>query len=363
MPRHQVLRRLAKHFPVIWVEPAQNWRQYLLPFGSHFLSGDRWSEPTRSLEVLKPGWPHPRFHRSRRLDRASFRSRLSLARRRLLGHGAQRVGLYIWRDEFADALDLVQHDFSCYHVDDEYSFSDREQPTSARETALLERVDQVIVHSPALMEKKGRVNPRTALIPNGVNYRQFAATHEEPSDMVGIPRPRIGYAGVVKKQLDIGMLVRLARARPLYSFVSVGPVMNVSGKESELAELKMLPNVYLLGHKPADALASYMHHFDVCMMCYEVNDYTRYIYPLKLNEYLASGRPTVSSPIETVRSFADVVTIADGDAEWLTAIDSSLADSARSPAARDARRAVARGNDWDIVVDHIAELFRRGCDR
>src|SRR5262245_41914475 len=84
MPRHQVLQRLAKHFPVIWVEPAQNWRQYILPFGPHFLSRDRWSEPASSLEVLSPGWRHPRFHRPRRLEVASFRSRLALARRRLL---------------------------------------------------------------------------------------------------------------------------------------------------------------------------------------------------------------------------------------------------------------------------------------
>jgi glycosyltransferase involved in cell wall biosynthesis len=361
MPRHQVLRRLAKHFPVVWVEPASNWREYLRPGGPRFMSLDRWSEPVASLEVLSPGWWHPTFHRPRWLQAASFRSRLSLARRRLVDAGARQIGLYIWRDEFADALDLVEHDFSCYHVDDEYSFSDSEKPNSERELKLLKRVDQVIVHSPALMEKKGNVNSRTAMIPNGVNYRQFAAEHDEPADIAGIAHPRIGYAGVIKKQLDIGLLARLARMRPQYSFVAVGPVMNIRGKEKEFAEFKQLPNVHLLGGKPAESLASYVHHFDVCVMCYDVNDYTRYIYPLKLNEYLATGRPTVSSPIETVRAFADVVSIAGGDAEWLSAIDYSLTDAARTAAASEARRTVARGNDWELVVGRIADLFRSGA--
>src|SRR4029077_20291908 len=107
------------------------------------------------------------------LAAASFRSRLSAARQRLVNRGAKRIALYIWRDEFAAALELVDHDFSCYHIDDEYNFSERDMPTTAREMQLMRRVDQVIVHSPALFEKKGHVNPRTALVANGVDFKHF----------------------------------------------------------------------------------------------------------------------------------------------------------------------------------------------
>jgi glycosyltransferase involved in cell wall biosynthesis len=363
MPRHHVLKRLAEHFPLVWLEPPADWREYLKPSSPRFLAPDRWSEPVPSMDVLSPGLRHPALYRPSWLAAASFRSRLAVARRRLIGRGVERIALYIWRDEFADALDLVEHDFSCYHIDDEYSFSESEKPTSEREMALLKRVDQVIVHSAALFDKKGKVNPRTAWVPNGVDYRQFSMPHPEPADLVRIPHPRIGYAGVIKKQLDLALMLRLARARPHYSFVLVGPLLNVAGKEPEIAQLRTLPNVHWLGEKPADSLPGYVQHFDVCAMCYEVNEYTRYIYPLKLNEYLATGRPTISSAIDAVRPLAAFVTIARSDAEWLAAIDRSVVDSASAGAAADARRDAARVNDWDALVDRIAGLFPGGSAR
>jgi glycosyltransferase involved in cell wall biosynthesis len=352
--RHQVLRRLANYYPVVWVEPARNWREFFNPSGQRFLAGDHWSEPSPSMEVLTTGWLHPGFHRPGWLGAASLRSRLALARKRLVARGATRIALYIWRDEFADALDLVAHDFSCYHVDDEYSFSDKDRPNSAREMNLLRRVDQVIVHSPALFDKKGGVNPNTTLIPNGVDFRLFSTPHAEPADIASIAHPRVGLAGVIKKQLDFDLLIRLARARPQWSFVLVGPVTNVEGKEQQVATLRQMRNVHFLGGKPAHDLPAYIQHFDVCLMCYQLNDYTRYIYPLKLNEYLASGRPAVSSPIETVRGFAHVVAIAKDEAEWLAAIELGLGEDGT---AAPARRAVARTSDWDALVEQIARLF------
>ena len=155
----------------------------------------------------------------------------------------------------------------------------------------------------------------------------------------------------------------LARERPNHSFVLVGPVLNVSGKERELAELKRLPNVHMLGKKPAEMLPAYVRYFDVCLMCYELNDYTRYIYPMKLNEYLATGLPVISSPIDSVLAFRDVVSIAGSDAEWLAAIDGSLKASMRAEKAIADRRTVAQSNDWNVLVNEIAQLFQTGVER
>ena len=160
--RHHVLRRLARRYHVEWVEPAVEWREFIRPARPLFLARDQWSEPEPSLEVLTTGFRHPLLHRPRWAATASMRSRLALARRRLLSRGATRIALYIWREEFASALDLVAHDFSCYHIDDEYSFSDIDLPNSPRELELIRRVDQVIVHPRTLFEKKGGINPNTA---------------------------------------------------------------------------------------------------------------------------------------------------------------------------------------------------------
>lgn len=355
--RHQVLQRLARYHSIVWVEPALNWREFLKPSSSRFLASDRWSEPTPSMEVLASGCLHPNFHRPGWLSVASLRSRLASARRRLLARGAKRIALYIWRDQYAGALDAVPHDFSCYHIDDEYSFSDKNLPNSPREVSLLQRVDQVIVHSPALFGKKGGINRNTSLIPNGVDFRLFSTPHPEPADLAPIPHPRIGYAGVIKRQLDLDLLLRLAQARPQWSFVLVGPVTNVRGKEGQMEALRQSPNVHFLGGKPVQDLASYVQHFDVGLMCYEVNDYTRYIYPLKLHEYLGAGLPTVSSSIDVLRGFEHVVTIARNDAEWLAAIEAGLAEDDRDGSAVRARQVVAQANDWDVLVEQIARLF------
>lgn len=363
MPRHQVLKRLASHFPVVWIEPARTWQDYLLPSGPRFLAADVWTSPSPGLEVLSPGWRHPLVHRPRWLRAATLESRLVCAKKRLVAKGMRKIVLYLWRAEFAEALGCVRHHMSCYHVDDEYSFSDWEAPNSPQEVHLLQSVDQVIVHSSALMRKKGGLNPHTALIPNGVDFRGFSERQSEPADIAGIPHPRIGYAGVIKRQLDLALLVRLAESRPKFSFVLVGPVLNVAGKEQDIARLQRLPNVHFLGSKPAESLSAYVQHFDVCLMCYEVNDYTNYIYPLKLNEYLAAGRPTVSSPIEAIKNFSYVVSVARTDAEWLAAIEAALTDDANAPTAVDLRQSLASQNDWDALVTRIAGLFRDALAR
>jgi len=153
------------------------------------------------------------------------------------------------------------------------------------------------------------------------------------------------------------LLVRLAHARPDWSLVMVGPMGNVSGKEQTLADLRALPNVHFLGTKRLDALPGYVQHMDVCLMCYEINDYTKYIYPLKLHEYLAAGRPSVASPIEAVLDHSDVVVIARTAEEWLSGIAGSLAPSASGQAEVARRQARARLYDWGALAEVVAKLM------
>src|SRR5262249_27620893 len=120
------------------------------------------------------------------------------------------------------------------------------------------------------------------------------------------------------------------------------------------------PNVYFLGAKPVGALPAYAQHLDVCMLCYEVNDYTKFIYPLKLHEYLASGRPVVGSPIRSVQEFAHIIKLAQTTDEWSQALHDSLAPAASSAGQVEARQSVARQHDWNRLVKLIARAL---CDR
>jgi glycosyltransferase involved in cell wall biosynthesis len=300
----------------------------------------------------------PHLYRPRWLRGALRRARFNMGRDLLLRQGVDRVVLYIWRPEFADALDLVRHDFSCYHIDDEYSFSRTELANSAEEVALIYGVDQVIVHSRRLMEKKGGINPRTVMIPNGVDYAEYATPHAEPADLARIPSPRIGYVGVIKTQLDVDLMLRLAQRMSHASFVFVGPIGFLGEKRDSWDRLTELPNVHALGHRDVTMLPAYTQHLDACVMSYEVTDYTNAIFPLKLNEYLAAGRPVVSSRIDSVLPFADVVRIAGTDDDWVSALEAALSAEACADALVQARRAIAREHDWDRLVARIAELFR-----
>jgi glycosyltransferase involved in cell wall biosynthesis len=279
----------------------------------------------------------------------------------LAARGCRKIILYIWRPEFARALSSITHDVSCYHIDDEYSFSDVEVSPDPVEMALIVAVDQVFVHSPGLIDKKGGLNSNTTFVPNGVDYQAYAQTVPEPADLAGIPHPRIGYTGLIKKQLDWPLLLHLARKHRPWSFVFVGPRSPHPEICSILNEISALPNVYFLGGKSVRELAAYPKHFDVCLMPYAGNnDTSKYIYPLKLHEYLASGRPAISSPIRSVRDFSNVITLANGPDDWTRAITDALGERANCLESVAARQKVARQYDWDKLVHRISQTL---CER
>jgi glycosyltransferase involved in cell wall biosynthesis len=355
MPRHQILSRLAGSFDVVWIDPAEDWREHWLLGRPRFAEAQRFTEIAPAFSVMTSGRRWPEVIRPAWLRTRLTKGRLRAARSYLFQRGAKQIVLYLWRPEFAPAIDLVEHDASCYHIDDEYGFSDVELPNPGQETELIRTVNQVIVHSRRLMEKKGAINPNTALVPNGVDYEAFANPRAEPPDLACVSRPRIGYVGVIKKQLDLGLLLRLARARGDWNFIMVGPIGTVTGKEQALTGLQTLPNVHFLGEKPVDALSAYTQHMDVCLMCYEANDYTKYIYPLKLHEYLASGRPAVATPIDSVVEHGDLVALARTDSEWIAAIEQALLQQGEMQ--RRTRQDRARAYDWNKLAARVAALI------
>jgi glycosyltransferase involved in cell wall biosynthesis len=356
--RQYVLSRLAQHFEVVWVEPPRTWREYWL--GPKLLE---WNAPRvnpgiRGFSHFDSGRWLPDVYRPRKLHDWLNRRRLAAARGVLERKGCKRIVLYLWRYEFAWALPAAHADLSCYHVDDEYQFSTEEKPNDPAEVELLRSVDLVIIHSPKLMEKKGHINPDTISVPNGVDFSAYSSAAAEPNDLKKIGRPRIGYVGVVKTQLNFDLVDELSRRRPEWSFVLVGPQGYLGEKPDAVAELALRPNVWMIGSREHSELPAYTQHMDVCIMCYEVNSYTDYIYPLKLHEYLATGRPIVSVPIPSVVPFGNVIRLAQTPDEWEAAIVESLEPAAMSAEAVAARREIASRHDWDLLVRQIADAFQ-----
>jgi glycosyltransferase involved in cell wall biosynthesis len=359
MPRHQVLHRLARWFRVVWLDPAREWREAIRGRSDAAVRSAAPIAEMPGFEVRAAEPWLPVFHRPKALGTWMAKLRLLRAQTDLRRAGCRRIVRYIWRPEFDYALDAGARGFCVYHIDDEYSFSPTEAPLSERERRLIAGADRVVIHSPALLDKKGKINPRTSFIPNGVDFQAFATPKPEPPDLARVPHPRIGYAGVVKSQLDLALLVELSRRHPQWSFPMVGPLGFKVCEDPHYQALAAQRNVFLLGHKSVDELPAYVQHFDVCLMCYAVNEYTKYIFPLKLHEYLASGRPVVSVPIRSVLDFAEVVTLATGADEWSRAIAAALEPAASCPERAAARQSVASAYDWNTLVARIAGLI---CD-
>jgi glycosyltransferase involved in cell wall biosynthesis len=172
-----------------------------------------------------------------------------------------------------------------------------------------------------------------------------------------IPRPRIGYTGVLKTHLDWPLICYLIVRHPEWSFVFVGPHAPHADAAEMIRLLGSRPNVYFLGAKSVEELSSYPQHFDVCMMPYRVDGYTKYIYPLKVHEFLASGRPVVGTPIRSLQEFSHIITIADTPYAWSMALTDSLSAAANRSERVDARRSVARQHDWNILVRQVARIL------
>ena len=356
MTRHHIMTRLARYFHTVWVNPAHGWRERLAGQRAP-ASQEVVAAPCPGFIVYRPEFWLPEAYRPAWLAKLSLQQRLTRARRLLMNRGCRKLILYLWRPEFEPALRLVPFDLSCYHLEDEYSFSRVELPVDPVEARLLAEVDQVFILSPALFEKKGRFNPHTAYVPGGVDYGAYACSLAEPRDLAPIPHPRIGYIGSLKWQLDWPLLLHLTREHPEWSFVFVGPKSPHPEIGGATEELSRRPNVHFLGAKPTEGMVAYPQHFDVCIMPYGVNDYTKYIYPLKLHEYLATGRPTVGAQIRSLEEFADVVALPRTANEWSAAISEALSPAGNTAERRTARQQTARRYDWQGVVAQVAQIL------
>ena len=360
--RHQVMSRLARYIHVVWCNPLFSWRdawrKNLYPKHTVTTQGLHFGDVTHpGFTVYQPKRWQPGFRRPASLVRWRVKQQLRKAKQLLTARGCRKTILYIWRPQFELAMDLIDSDLTCYDINDEYTFSLVEQPIGPRERRLITDSDQVIVTSRGLMDKKGNINPHTAFIPHGVDFDAYSSPLAAPDDLAAIPQPRIGYVGVLKRHLDFELVRSVAERHPDWSFVFIGPKGDLRQEVTKFERLSQLANVHMLGGKPVEQLPAYTSNLDIGMMCYNVNDYTNHICPLKLQEYLACGLPVISTAIRSSHEFTNVVRIANSADEWSLAL-AELLDTAEQDV--EARREVARAHDWDNLAFQIVQLL---CSR
>jgi UDP-galactopyranose mutase len=196
-----------------------------------------------------------------------------------------------------------------------------------REAELFERADLVFTGGQSLYEAKRDQHPQVYAFPSSIDAPHFAQARNlngEPEDQAHIPHPRLGFFGVIDERMNLELVDAVAAARPDWQLVLIGPVVKI-----DPADLPRRANIHYPGSKSYAELPAYLAGWDVALMPFALNESTRFISPTKTPEYLAAGRPVVSTSIrDVVRPYGEsgMVRIADTPEEFIAACEAALSE-------------------------------------
>lgn len=328
-PQH-LMTRFAKHRRVFYIEePVDDstegaWLEIMIRAGNitrvipHLEPGtDRISANQQQASLFK------NYFRAQQIDRATF--------------------WYYTPMAIPFSMDLMPSRVIYDCMDELAAFKNAPPQLRGYERELIARADHVFTGGHSLYHAKRNMHPSIHPFPSSIDVEHFAQgrrQHPEPEDLQAIAHPRVGFYGVIDERADLELIAEAAERLPEWQFVMVGPVVNKVDESS----LPRLGNIHYLGAKSYDELPVYLSHWDVAMVPFALNESTRFISPTKTPEYLAAGKPVVSTPIRDVvrpygeKGFVNIATSPQDfvaklhaalqqtdDAEWLQRVDQYLA--------------------------------------
>jgi UDP-galactopyranose mutase len=227
------------------------------------------------------------------------------------------------------------------------------------EQELIDRADIVFTGGSSLFEAKKDRHPNVHCFPSSVDRAHFAKARAglfDPADQEDLPHPRLGFYGVIDERFDTDLLARVAEMRPSWHFVMVGPVVKISDED-----LPKRPNIHYLGGKSYPELPAYLAGWDVALMPFAMNESTQFISPTKTPEYLAGGKPVVSTPVkDVVRHYGQLegVKIASTPEEFVAACEEALELTKQSEGDWLAEAdLMLSASSWDITQARMAGLI------
>jgi UDP-galactopyranose mutase len=309
-PQHLMSRFAAERRVIFWEEPV---------YGDFAPEARRSDCPQTGVEVITPHLPEGLDVEA---EEAALRSLLDGV---LAGIGPVIRWYYTpMMLAFSAHLNAACTVYDC--MDELASFRFAPPRLLPLENALLSQADIVFTGGFSLYEaKKGR-HPNVHPFPSSVDRAHFMQARgdtETPVDQRPIPGPRLGFYGVIDERMDLDLLAAVAEARPDWSLVMVGPVVKISPED-----LPRRPNLHFLGGKEYGELPAYLAGWDVALMPFAINESTRFISPTKTPEYLAGGKPVVSTPVkDVIRHYGDLeaVQIASTPEEFVAGCEAALA--------------------------------------
>ncbi len=349
------MTRLSKHFEVVFVEEPK-----LLPGGpepslaTELRDGVTILTPQLSQDSFEPGFGMQVNPVIRELIAEALGGPME-------GSKFEQAIVWYWTPMAWGACPVALDDALVIHdvMDELANFRFAPASIEEMEAALLARADLVFTGGPSLYDKRKSQHPDIHCFPSAVDVEHFAQASElaPPSDLPIEPgTPVIGYYGVLDERLDLSLIAGIAHRRPDWNIVLIGPVAKISD-----ADLPQGENIHYLGQRDYADLPAYLAGFDVAILPFAENEATRFISPTKTLEYLAGGKPVVSTPIQDVlRLYGEAVSIASRERAFVQAIESILEEPASARREREDRvRHLLANATWDRTVERMLEEIDR----
>lgn len=272
--------------------------------------------------------------------------------------GMSHPVLWIENLRAAEAIEWFAPNLVVYHVSDLFSHSSYladKKLLSQRDRIISQKSDILICVSQKLYEIKLKNYPNVYYLSHGVDFQAFANAAENPplilDELFRIKKPIAGYFGTLTDFNDIELLVYCAQKLPQFSFVFAGQIT-----AGDYSELKNCSNVYFTGKIPYQKIPQLCESFDLCLLPWKVDEWIKCCNPLKFMEYMASGKPIVSIPIDQLTNkYSDLISIAADKYRFCNAILYELKNDTPQRSAR--RIEIARSNSWDNKIQKLSQIL------
>lgn len=366
---NHVMRQLARHNKVLWLNSIATRTPNLASSGDvskifrklrSFAQGPVHIE--NGLDVYTPMVvPLPHNPVATRVNEQILRTSIGLLRRR---RDMKDFQLWTFLPTTGKYIGKMGEAFTVYYCIDEWShFSNLpKERIVAMEEDLCRRSDIVFATATRLLERRAHLNPETHLALHGVDREHFARAlgpeTKLAEDLVGLPKPIIGFIGLIQDWVDLELIRYLAERRKDWTIVLVGKSL------VDLSPVQGLANVKILGRRPYESLHEYCKGFDIGFIPFVKNELTLNVNPIKLREYLSAGLPVVSTDIPEVARYVsshagmeNMCAVATEREEFHDAIERLLGSD--SPAARKMRSEAMREETWERVVEKVGDQVMR----
>jgi glycosyltransferase involved in cell wall biosynthesis len=360
LSKTHLMRLLAKNNRVLWVNsigyrtPSLNKSDFRRAWKKLLAFGQPVREVERNIFVLNPlAIPAYGMGITRMLNRIWLSRQVKSAMARLSFKAPIN---WVFNPAAAVIAGTLGEQTLIYQCVDEYSaFSGvQSQAILAMEEQLLRKADLVIVSADLLLQSKSKINPRTVLVRHGVDFDHFRKAlnpeTEIPEEIASLPRPIIGFFGLIADWVDVELMAEVAKQYSQGSLV-------VLGKATTDVSRLQLPNVHLLGRKPYSDLPAYCKAFDVALNPFRINELTLNANPLKVREYLAAGLPVVSTDIPEVAVLGSC-RIGKDQKHFLSEVQLAL----RNPGPQQEISDSVRAESWDARLREIEEHLALRCN-